>query len=98
MDDLSYLLAVRKKYVNNYGKDSKYTNDINISITGSCDEGVGSAGGRGGGSVGSTGSFIACIASISATFFLHHLKYFPLTYSCSFLCLCKLPQHFLGNL
>ena len=70
MDDLSYPLVVCKKYANTYGKDSKYTNAIDISITGYCGGGgVGSAGGRCGGGVGSAGSFIACIASISATFF-----------------------------
>ena len=32
MNDLSCLLVVRKKYANTYGKDSKYTNAIDISI------------------------------------------------------------------
>ena len=68
MDDLSYLFVVRKKYANAYGKDSKYTNAIDISITGSCG-GAGSAGGRGAGSAGGAGSFTACIASIFPTFF-----------------------------
>ena len=36
MDDLPCLLVVRKKYTNSYGKDSKYTNAVDISITGSC--------------------------------------------------------------
>ena len=76
------------------GKNSKYTNTIDISITGG---NVGSAVGRGGGVVG--GSFggavssIACIASIAAAFFLHHLKYFLSPYSYSSTNLCELPQH-----
>ena len=69
MDDLSYLLVVRKKYANAYDKDSKYINAIHISITGSCGGSAGSAGNRGGGGVGVTGSFMACTASIFATFF-----------------------------
>ena len=64
----AFLLYV-KKYANTYGKDSKYTNAIDISITGSFGGGAGGAAGRGCGSVGSAGSFIACIASISATLF-----------------------------
>ena len=46
MDDLSYLLVVRKKYANAYGKDSNYTNAIDINIIGYCGDGAGSAGGR----------------------------------------------------
>ena len=57
------------------------------SITGSYDGGACSAGGRGGGnagsdvdrrsgSVGRSGRFIACIASISTTFFFNYLRYF----------------------
>ena len=69
MDHFSCLLVVRKKYANTYGKDSKYTNAIDISITGSFGGGAGGAAGRGCGSVGRAGSFIACIASISATLF-----------------------------
>ena len=83
---------IRKKHTNTYGKDSKYTNAIDISISG-CS--VGSAGGRGDVGVGGVGSFIVCTASISATFFLHRLKYFVSTYSYSFLSLCELPQHVL---
>ena len=59
-------MLYKKKYANANGKDSKCANAIDISITGG---GVGSAVGMGGGSVGGAGSFIACIASISATFF-----------------------------
>ena len=59
MDDLSYPLVVCKKYVNTYGKNSKYTKAIDISITGCCSDSVGSAGGRSGGGVGSAGSLIA---------------------------------------
>ena len=49
--------VISKKYTNNNGKDSKYTNAIDISIIWSC-----------GGGVGDAGSFIAWIGSISATF------------------------------
>ena len=69
MHDLSCLLVVCKKYANTYGRDGKYANAKDISITLSCGGGVGSAGGRGGGGVGSAGNLIACIASISATNF-----------------------------
>ena len=68
--DLFFICSLRsficKKYANANGKDSNYTNAIDISIT---EGGVGGAVGWGGGSVGGTGSFIACIASISAAFF-----------------------------
>ena len=50
--------VVCKKYTNTNGKDCKDTKAIDISITGSC-----------GGGDDNAGSFIACIASISATFF-----------------------------
>ena len=82
--------VICKKYENPHGKDSKHTNTIDISITGSSGSGAGSAGG----SVGSTGSFIALL--VFRYLFLHHLEYFPLTYSCSFSCLCELPRHTLG--
>ena len=36
IDGLSCLLVVRKKYTNINGKDSKYTNAIDINIFGSC--------------------------------------------------------------
>ena len=39
MDDLSCLLVVCKKYANTNGKNSKNTNAIDISITGSCGRG-----------------------------------------------------------
>ena len=91
MDDLSCLLVVCKKYVNANGKDSKYTNAIDISITGPSGGGGGSAGGRGSCSVGGARSFIA---SISATFFCIISNIFP----CSFHCFCGLPQHVLGLL
>ena len=87
--------VICKKYTNTNGKDSNYTNAINISITWSCGGGIG---GRGGGGVGSACSFVACIGSISATFFLHRLGYFLSTYSCISLCLCVLPQHVLDLL
>ena len=58
--------AICKKYANANGKDSKYTNAIDIIITG---VNVGSAVGRGGSSICSASMFVACIASISATFF-----------------------------
>ena len=61
--------VICKKYTNTNGKDRKYTNAIDIIIISSCGGGVDSAGGRGGVGVGSAGSFIACIGSISATFF-----------------------------
>ena len=32
MNDLFYLLVVGKKYANTYGKDSRYTNAIDVSI------------------------------------------------------------------
>ena len=46
---------------------------------------------------------VALVASLLALLlsplpFLHHLKYFLLTYSCTFSCLCELPQHVLGLL
>ena len=69
MDDLSCPLVVCKKYTNTNGKDSKYTNTMYINITETCGGGVVSAGGRGVGDVVSAGSFIACIVSISTTFF-----------------------------
>ena len=91
MNDLSCLLAIRKKYANSYRKDSKYTSDVDISITGgSLGCAVSRGGSREGGSVGGAGRFIA---TFSTDFFLHHLKYFLSTYSYSFLCLCELPQH-----
>ena len=62
--------VICKRYTNTDGKDCKYTNAIDISIIcSSCGGGDVSAGGRDGGGVGSAGSFIACIGSISATFF-----------------------------
>ena len=57
--------VICKNYANANGKGRKYTNVIDISLTGGS---VGSAVGRGGGSVGDAGSIIACIASISAFF------------------------------
>ena len=63
--DLFFICSLRsvicKKYANANGKDSKYTNTIDISITGGR---VGSAGGGGDGSVSGAGSFMAYIASI----------------------------------
>ena len=72
--DLFFICSLRsvicKKYTNANGKNSKYTNTIDISISGGD---VGSAVGRGGGgfggSFGGAVSFIACIASIAAAFF-----------------------------
>ena len=69
MDHFSCLLVVSKKYANTYGKDSKYTNAIHISITGSFGGGAGGAAGRGCGIVSGAGSFITCIDSNSATLF-----------------------------
>ena len=43
------LLLIGKKYTNTNGKDSKYTNAKDISLTGSCGGGPCSAGGRGSG-------------------------------------------------
>ena len=90
--------VVCKKYTNANGMDSNYTNAMDKSIIWSC----------GGGGVCSAGSFIACIGSMAGSFidcvgsisafFLHHLKYFPSTCSCIFLCPCVLPQHVLGPL
>ena len=57
--------VICKNYANANGKGRKYTNAIDISLTGGS---VGSAVDRGGGSVGDVASFIACIASISAFF------------------------------
>ena len=51
--------VICKKYTNTNGKDSKHTNNIDISIIlfyGGC-------------TGGKAGSFIACIGSISAAFF-----------------------------
>ena len=97
MDDLSYLLVVRKKYTNVHGKDSNFTNAIDINIIGSCGDAAGSAGGR------VVAVFVVLVVSlfalvVSSLPFFHHLKYFLLTYSCSFPCLCELPQHVLGPL
>ena len=55
--------VICKTYTNTNGKESKHINAIDISIILSC------GGGGSGGGVGSAGSFIACIGSISATFF-----------------------------
>ena len=58
--------VIYKKYANANGKDSKYTNVIDISIT--CG-GVGSAVGRGGGSVGdAVVSLLALLASFFRSF------------------------------
>ena len=72
--------VICKKYTNGYGKDSKYTNAIDIRITGSCGGGVGSADGR------VVPMLVALVVSLFALapfryLFLHHLKYFPLTYA-----------------
>ena len=68
--DLIFIYSLRsvicKKHANSNDKDSKYTNAIDIGITGGS---VGSAFGRGGDGVGSACNLIACIASISASFF-----------------------------
>ena len=70
--------VICKKYTRTNGKDSKYTNAIDISIIWSC-----------GGCVGDTGRFIAYIASSAGSFIacIDNI----LTYSCIFLCLCVLP-------
>ena len=61
--------VICKKYTNTDGKDCKYTKAIDISIIRSCGGGVISVGRRNGGRGVGGGSFIACIGSISATFF-----------------------------
>ena len=70
--------VICKKYTRTNGKDSKYTNAIDISIIWSC-----------GGCVGDTGRFIAYIASSAGSFIACIASI--LTYSCIFLCLCVLP-------
>ena len=67
--------VICKKIHKTNGKDSKYTNAIDISIVWFC-----------GGGVGNTGSFIAWIAIRAGSFiapppFLHRLKYFPSFFS-----------------
>ena len=57
----SLRIVICKKYANTNGKENKYTNAIDISITGGD---VGSAVGRGGSTVGGADSFIVCIATI----------------------------------
>ena len=56
-----------QKYTNTNGKDSKYTNTIDISIIWYC--GDGDAGSFIACIVSSAGSFIAWIGNISITFF-----------------------------
>ena len=72
--DLFFICSLRsvicKKYTNSYGKDSRYTKVLDISITnGSVGSVIGRSRGGGIRSIGGASSFIACIASISAIFF-----------------------------
>ena len=68
--DLFFICSLRsficKKYANANGKDSNYTNAIDISIT---EGGVGGAVGWSGVSVGGTGSFIAALLVSPLPFF-----------------------------
>ena len=80
--------VICKKYTNGYGKDSKYTNAIDIRITGSCGGGVGSADGR------VVPMLVALVVSLFALapFSLPFFASFKiLSFNlCSFLYLCEL--------
>ena len=69
IDDFRLKSVICKKYTNANGKDSKYTNAIDISIIWSCGGSDGKAGSFIAWIVSGGGSFIACIDSIPATFF-----------------------------